>query len=100
MSNKHTQHPIHTHTQPHTHTTTRTKADVLRSLLRDHDGLVLLQVEAQETLLVTELLHLRPPVDRLREVALHPAAVAPRRLGGTRGTADTHQSCLWYIQYI
>lgn len=31
---------------------------VLGSFLCDHDGLVLLEVELQQTLLVTELLHL------------------------------------------
>ena len=94
----------HTPSDTHKHTTTHTKADVLGPLLRDHDRLVLLQVEAQEALLVTEVFHLRPPVDCLREVALHPAAVTPRRLGGTPGTADPHTShvygTLQYMQYI
>lgn len=61
-----------------------TQSGVLRSLLRDHDGLILLQVEPQQTLLVTELLHLFSPHHRLSQFPLHLAAVAPRCLVARR----------------
>lgn len=55
---------------------------VLRALLSHHDGLVLLTVELQQTVLVTKVLHLRSPHHRLGQVALNLAAVAPGRLSG------------------
>lgn len=61
-----------------------TQAGVLRALLCDHDGLVLLAVELQQTFLVTEMLHLCSPHHGLRQIALHLAAVAARRLVATR----------------
>lgn len=60
----------------HNHHTNR----VLRALLCDHDGLILLAVELQETLLVTEVFHLRSPHHRLHQVSLHLTAVTPCRL--------------------
>lgn len=62
----------------------RTHAGVLRALLRDHDGLILLAVELQQTFLVTEMLHLCSPHHGLRQVALHLAAVAACRLVATK----------------
>lgn len=61
-----------------------TRAAVLRAFLRGHDGLVLLAIEPEQTLLVAELLHLRAPHHRLRQLALNLAAVAARRLVDTQ----------------
>lgn len=61
-----------------------TQAAVLGSFLCDHDGLVLLAVELEQTLLVTELLHLWPPHHRLCQITLHLTAVTPRRLVATQ----------------
>lgn len=62
-----------------------TYAGVLRALLRDHDGLVLLAIELQQAVLVTELFHLCSPHHRLCQVTLNLTTVAPRRLVARKG---------------
>lgn len=63
---------------------------VLGPLLRGHVGLVLLAVEAQQAVLVAEVLHLAAPLHALPQGALRLAAVAPRGLGEVGG--DTRQT--------
>lgn len=58
---------------------------VLGAFLCDHDGLILLAVELQQTILVTELFHLCSPHDRLRQATLNLTTVAPRRLVARKG---------------
>lgn len=67
----------------------RTVLQVLGPLLRGHVGLVLLAVEAQQAVLVAEVLHLAAPLHALPQHALGPAAVTASGLrGGGRGVSD------------
>lgn len=70
-----------THTESHS---VCTQGGVFRAFLCDHDWLVLLAVELQQTLLVTEMLHLCSPHHRLCQVPLHLTAVTPRSLVTTK----------------
>lgn len=58
---------------------------VLGPLLGGHVGLVLLAVEAQQAVLVAEVLHLAAPLHALPQRALGLAAVTPRGLPGWGG---------------
>lgn len=66
----------------------RTVLQVLGPLLRGHVGLVLLAVEAQQAVLVAEVLHLAAPLHALPQHALGPAAVAASGLRGGGHTSD------------
>lgn len=77
--------------------TVGTYAGVLGAFLRDHDGLVLLAVELQQTILVTELFHLCPPHHRLCQVTLNLTTVAPRRLVARNGTVSHPPLNIWSV---